>query len=69
MPDVTKARWDRGAESRYMTHKNNWVMVRRPSSVPYVISLRDWLALPLAADGERLSKQYDAALTPSPASK
>lgn len=62
--DVKSARWERGYESRYMAHADNWVMVRRPGSIPYTIFLHDWLALPLAAEGRKYAEQYKKALLP-----
>ena len=60
---VRLARWHEGQESRYMTHSNGWVMVRRPGCVPYTIYLRDWLALPAASEGRRLAEQYNRAFS------
>lgn len=60
---IRGARWHEGAESRYMAHANNWVMVRRPGCVPYTIYQSDWLALPTAAKGREMAEQYNRAFS------
>lgn len=60
-------RWDRGAESRYMVDAQGYVMVRRPGCAPYVMTLKDWMKLPSAADGLAAKEAYGRAAAASPA--
>lgn len=59
--DISAARWDRGAETRFMAEASGYVMVRRPGCMPYVLSRKEWLKLPLAALGREMAARYDEA--------
>lgn len=58
-------RWDRGAESSYMVDAQGYVMVRRPGCAPYVMTLKDWMKRPSAAEGLAAKEAYDRAAAPS----
>lgn len=36
----------RAGRVKYMTHAKGYVMVRKPGAVPFVLSQKEWLALP-----------------------
>jgi len=61
LSELQKPRWDKIGESRYMTHANGYVMVRRPGRYPYIIAQKEWLALPLAAQGKADADAYKVA--------
>jgi hypothetical protein len=66
--DVREARWHNGMESRFMTERDGWVMVRRPGCIPYTVFKKEWLKLPLAEMGRQLAEAYKLAPQPLTAS-
>ena len=45
-----EVRIDRGSPSRLMARAEGYVMVRHPHCIPYVMTLKNWNALPLVEE-------------------
>ncbi len=52
-PVKGEQRIERGYPSKFMARADGYVMVRRKGCLPYVMSEKDWLALPAAQKMER----------------
>jgi hypothetical protein len=51
LPCITLDRDRNGDRLKYMAHASGYVMVRLPKCLPFVLSEKDWRALPLHSEG------------------